>query len=309
MDKLKVAIIGAGPAGMTAAIYLARAGISCKIFESGAAGGTVFLVHEIDNYPGFPNGVRGSELAELMSAQVKKFGVEIVQTAVSKVEKDGRDFVLALGSGEKLSAQAVVIATGCRPRKLGIKGEARLWGKGVSYCATCDGFFFKGQDVAVIGGGDSAAQEALYLAKICRKVFIIHRRGELRAKKLYQERVMAQGNIEIIWHTVAEEISGDDVVKGLLLKNIQNGEKKELSVAGVFFYVGLDPVNEPVKSLVELSEDGFIIAGEDTTTNVPGIFAAGDIRRKNTRQIASAVSDGCNAAYAIEEYLWAKNER
>jgi len=303
MDKVRVAIIGAGPAGMTAAIYLARAGIACKIFEPGAPGGTVFLVHEIDNYPGFPKGVHGRELAALMEAQVKKFGVEIVQTDVSRVEKFNGDFVLALGSGQKISAQAVVVATGCRPRRLGIKGEARLWGKGVSYCATCDGLFFKAQDVAVVGGGDSAAQEALYLSQICRKVFIIHRRGELRAKKLHQDRVTAKDNIEIIWRTVPEEVLGDEGVKGLVLKNVQSGEKKELAVAGVFFYVGLDPVNEPVAGLVHLTGDGFIRAGEDTRTNIPGIFAAGDIRKKNTRQIASAIADGCNAAYAIEEYL------
>jgi len=305
-EKVKVAIIGGGPAGLTAGIYLARAGIECKIFEPGAPGGTVFLVHQIENYPGFPKGIGGNELASLIEEQAKKFGVEIVSADVAKVERSDGNFLVELGSGKKVVAQAVVVATGSRPKKLGIKGEARLWGKGVSYCATCDGFFYKGQDVAVIGGGDSAVQEALYLSHICRKVFIVHRRDQLRAKKLHQDRALAKENIEVIWDSVPEQVLGEDQVSGILIKNVKSGESKTLPVSGVFFYVGLDPINEPVAGLVHLSEDGFIKASEDTRTNVPGIFAAGDIRKKNARQVATAIADGCNAAYAVEEYFLEK---
>jgi len=305
-EKVKVAIIGGGPAGLTAGIYLARAGIECRIFEPGAPGGTVYIVHHIDNYPGYPNGINGRELASLMEEQAKKFGVEIVSADVAKIDRSDGNFLVELGSGKKVVAQAVVVATGSRPKRLGIKGEAKLWGKGVSYCATCDGFFYKGQDVAVIGGGDSAVQEALYLAHICRKVFIVHRRDQLRAKKLHQDRALAKENIEIIWDSAPEQVLGEDQVSGILIKNVKTGESKELLVSGVFFYVGLDPINEPVAGLVHLSEDGFIKAGEDTRTNVPGIFAAGDIRKKNARQVATAIADGCNAAYAVEEYFLEK---
>lgn len=305
-ENVKVAVIGGGPAGLTAGIYLARAGIECKIFEPGAPGGTVFLVHHIDNYPGFPQGIGGRELAALMEEQAKKFGVEIVSADVAKVERYDENFILELGSGKKVLTKAVVMATGSRPKKLGIKGEAKLWGKGVSYCATCDGFFYKNQDVAVIGGGDSAVQEALYLAHICRKVYIVHRRDQLRAKKLHQDRALAKENIELAWNSVPEQVLGDEQVTGLLIKNVISGEQKKLEVSGVFFYVGLDPITEPVAGLVHLSDDGFIKAGEDTRTNVPGIFAAGDIRKKNARQVATAIADGCNAAYAIEEYFLEK---
>ena len=241
-----------------------------------------------------------------MEAQVKRFGVEIVQMDVARIEKYDGKFRVELGSGKEVIAEAVVVATGCRQKRLGIPGEAKLFGKGVSYCATCDGFFFKNQDVAVIGGGDSAVQEALYLSHVCRKVFIIHRRDQLRAKKLHQDRAMAKPNIEIVWDTIPEAVLGEKEVEGLLLKNVKTDEKRELAVKGIFFYVGLDPINEMFLGLMQLTDDGFIRAGEDTRTNVPGVFAVGDIRRKTTRQIASAVADGCQAAYAIEEYFLEK---
>jgi len=305
-ERIKVGIIGAGPAGLTAGIYLSRAGIQCKIFDPGAPGGTVFMVHEIDNYPGFPEGINGRALASLMEKQARKYGVEIVPIEVSKVERAGDNFLLALGSGDKAAAEAVVAATGCRPKRLGIKGEAALFGKGVSYCAVCDGFFFKGQDVAVVGGGDSAVQEALYLSQICRKVYIVHRRDQLRAKKLHQDRASAKNNIEMVYNAAPEMVLGQERVSGLQVKDVKSGEQKVLSVSGVFFYVGLTPINEPVLGLVHLTEDGFIRASEDTRTNVPGIFAAGDIRKKSSRQVSTAVADGCNAAAAIEEYLLEK---
>jgi len=304
--RVRVAIIGAGPGGMTAAIYLARAGIECKIFDPGVPGGTVFLVHEIENYPGFPKGVHGRELAAAIEAQVKRFGVEIAPQDVARVEKFEDRFLLSLGSGKQVLAEAVILATGCRPRRLGIKNEARLWGKGVSYCATCDGFFYKGQEVAVIGGGDAAVQEALYLSNICKKVYIIHRRDRLRAKKLHQDRALSKPNIQVLWETVPEEILGSTEVKGLRLRNLRTGEEMELAVSGIFFYIGVDPINEPFSKLLNLTEDGFVKAGEDTKTNVPGIFAVGDIRKKQNRQIVGAISDGCNAAFAAEEYLLEK---
>jgi len=304
--KVRVAIVGGGPGGLTTGIYLARAGIECKVFDPGMPGGTVFMVHEIDNYPGFPNGIKGRELSALMEEQAKKFGVTIEQMDVIKVERVDRQFMVDLGNGDKVMAEVVVIATGSKAKRMGIKGEAALFGKGVSYCAVCDGFFYKNQDVAVIGGGDSAVQEAMYLSHICRKVYIIHRRDQLRAKKIHQTRALAKDNIEIVYNSVPLKILGTDQVTGIQIKNVATNEEKEISLTGVFFYIGLEPLNEMVTGLVHLSEEGFILAGEDCQTNVPGLFAVGDIRKKCARQIATAVADGCNASVTIEEYLMSK---
>jgi thioredoxin reductase (NADPH) len=303
LERVSVAIIGGGPAGLTAAIYLARAGIGCTVFEPAAPGGMVFRVHQIENYPGFPEGITGRELAGKIEAQAKRFGVEILQTGVKKVHKAEKEFLLELESGARIAAAAVIVATGCKPKKLGIKGEEELFGRGVSYCATCDGNFFRGQDVAVIGGGDSALQEALYLSQICRTVYVVHRRKELRAKKILEDRCKEKENLKLELNVNIHSIIGEDAVRGLQVADKERGKERVIAVSGIFFYVGMDPVTGVVRGLVKVNEAGFIEAGEDTQTSVPGIFAVGDVRSKRAKQVASAVADGCNASFAIEEYF------
>ncbi len=300
---IDVGIIGAGPAGLTAGIYLARAGVSHRIYEPAAPGGMVFMIHQVENYPGFPEGISGPELASRMEAQARRLGSEIVQVEIKKVSKTSNGFLLQRADGKKDLCRAVIVATGCKPRRLGIKGEQEFYGRGVSYCATCDGAFFKNEDVAVIGGGDSAVQEALYLAGICRKVYIVHRRDQLRAGKLLQKKAMEKENIELVWNAIPEEVIGDTQVKGIRLRDKMTGKERKLEVSGVFVYVGMEPTTEPIKELVKISDDGFILAGEDTKTSHQGIFAIGDVRKKSTRQIVSAVADGCNSARAVEEFF------
>jgi thioredoxin reductase (NADPH) len=307
-ERYEVVIIGAGPAGLTASIYARRAGLSCLVIEQAAVGGNMFVGDRIENYPGFPEGISGSELSQRMEAQARKLGVEFIQTTVNGLSI--RDKVKEVNTDKgSLEAQAVIVATGCQYKKLGIPGEGRLLGRGVSYCATCDGNFFRNQTVAVIGGGDAAVQEALYLSKLASKVYIIHRRDQLRAVKALQEMAFQTPNIQMVWDTVAEAIEGEEQVDKLKLLNKKTGERSELKVEGVFIYVGIKPNIEFLKGMVvELTEDGYIRAGEDTRTSVPGIFAAGDVRKKPTRQIASAVGDGCNALTAAEEYLLEMSE-
>jgi len=305
-ERISVAMIGAGPAGLTSAIYLARAGIDCKIFDPGVPGGNVFMIHQIENYPGFPKGVSGPELAQRMEAQAKRLGAEIIQARVDKISIHSnlpKEFKLKLGSGDEVLARAIVLATGSKPKLLNLPGEKEFYGKGVSYCATCDGAFFKGEEVAVIGGGDSALQEALYLSNLCSKVYIIHRRDQFRAKKILQDRVKEKANIQLVLNSIPKEIKGDKEVKAIMVQDKTSGKENLIKISGVFIYVGMMPSSELVSGMVELSEDGFVKAGEDTKTSQLGIFCAGDIREKPTRQIASAVSDGCSSAKAIEEYF------
>lgn len=302
-ERVSVAIVGGGPAGLACAIYLGRAGIESRVFEPAVPGGMVFMVHQIENYPGFPEGITGAELAARMESQAKRFGAEILQQEVKKVSRAGKEFGLELANGKELTAKAVVIATGSRPKPLGIKGEQELFGRGVSYCATCDGALFRKEDVAVIGGGDSAVQEALYLSQICQTVYLVHRRDQLRAKKILEERASGKENIKFCLNALPREIVGKNQVEGLKIADKLSGKEKILKVAGVFLYVGMNPATEIVAGLVELNSEGFIKAGEDTRTSVAGIFAVGDVREKRARQVASAVADGCNASFAIEEYF------
>jgi len=304
-ERISVAIVGGGPAGLTCAIYLCRAGIDCHLFEPAVPGGMVFMIHQIENYPGFPEGINGRELSAKMEAQARRFGAKIVQMSVNKVEREAEGFKITLDNGEEFLARAVVIATGSKPKRLGIKGEAELFARGVSYCATCDGNFFRNQDVAVIGGGDSALQEALYLSHLCKKVYIVHRRDKFRAKKILEDRVRQEQNIQLVLNALPQEVLADknNMVQGLLVKDKETGKESLLNVEGVFFYVGMEPSSSMVSDLVKLDEQGFIIAGEDTRTNIPGIFAIGDVRTKRARQVASAVADGCNASFAIEEFF------
>jgi len=305
-ERISVAIIGAGPAGLASAIYLARAGIDCKVFDPGVPGGNVFMIHQIENYPGFPEGVSGPELAQRMEAQAKRLGAEIAQVRVNKISihsRQPKEFKLELGSGAEILARAIVLATGSKPKLLNLPGEKEFYGRGVSYCATCDGAFFKGEQVAVIGGGDSALQEALYLSNLCSKVHLIHRRDQFRAKKILQDRVSSKPNIQLVLNSIPKEIKGEKGVEAILVQDKNSGKENLIKLSGVFIYVGMTPSSELISGMVELSEDGFVKAGEDTSTSQPGIFCAGDIRKKPIRQIASAVSDGCSSAKAIEEYF------
>ena len=296
-------VIGGGPGGLTAAIYALRGGLPCLVIEKAVAGGAMFLTELIENFPGFPGGIQGPELSQRMEQQAKSLGAEFHQDEVDTVELEGNLKVVKLASGEVVKGRALIVATGCSPNKLGIPGEDKFYGRGVSYCATCDGAFFKGAEVAVIGGGDAAVQEALMLAKMTRHVHIIHRRDQLRAIEALQDAAKEAGNISFHWNSVAEAVEGENQVVSLKILHKHSGEKRSLPVEGVFIYVGITPITGFIKHLVEMTPDGYIKAGEDTKTSVPGIFAVGDVRKKPTRQIASAVGDGCNAVKAVEDYL------
>jgi len=298
-----VVIVGGGPAGLTAAIYGVRSGIELILIERGVPGGQVFIADRIENYPGFPEGISGPELSDRMKAQAERLGVKIIMDRVKSVAVAGDAKKLALESGEEITCDALIIATGSTPKKLGVPGESKLWGRGVSYCATCDGNFFRGQKVAVVGGGDSACQEATMLSHLASEVVIIHRRGTFRAQDYIVNCALAEPNVKSILDSVVEKIEGDDAVKSLALKNVKTGAASRLAVDGVFIFIGMHPITEFAQGIVELSEEGYIKAGEDTRTSVRGIFAAGDVRVKPARQIATAVGDGANAIRAVELYF------
>ncbi|NPA48915.1 MAG: thioredoxin-disulfide reductase [Thermodesulfobacteria bacterium] len=298
-----LAIIGGGPAGLTAYLYAARARLDTILIEKLSPGGQVLVTDFVENYPGFPEGLPGWELMEKFVAHVKKLGFNQKLGEVVGIELEGQIKKIKLAGGEELRARAVIVATGASPNKLGVPGEKELTGKGVSYCATCDGPFFRDQVIAVVGGGNTAVQEAIFLTKFAKKVFLIHRRDQLRAQKILQERAFANPKIEFIWNTVVEEILGKDKVEALKLKNRQTGETSILKVDGVFIFIGTRPQSDFVKGLLPTNERGFIITDCEMRTEVPGIFAAGDVRAKACRQIITAAGDGATAAYMAEHYL------
>lgn len=294
-------IIGSGPAGLTAAIYAQRAMLDTLVLEKAAlSGGQVLTTYEVDNYPGFP-GIGGYELGMKLREHAEGLGARFAEDEIRSVEDQGTYKTVA-GAKETYEARALILAPGAVHRRLGIPGEERLAGAGVSYCATCDGAFFRNRTVAVIGGGDVAVEDAIFLARMCVRVYLIHRRDELRAARSLQEKLKALENVEIVWDTVAEEILGGDGVTGLAIAGTKTGEKRVLEVQGVFIAVGITPESEPFAGLVE-TEHGYIRAGEDGLTSVPGIFAAGDVRTKKLRQIITAAADGANAVSSAERYL------
>ena len=294
--------IGGGPAGLTAAIYAGRGLLKTLVIEKLMTGGQATITHMIDNYPGFPEGITGPELMEKFESQAKRFGAEFTFATVDEIRLDGNMKVIKAGDRE-IRAKTVIICTGAEPRRLGVPGEARLTGKGVSYCATCDGAFFREAVIAVVGGGDSAVKEAIYLTKFASKVYVIHRRDELRAEKITIEQAFANEKIEFIWDTVVEEVVGTHGVEKVRLKNVKDETERELELEGVFIYVGMIPNTGFLKGFVEIDESGYIVADRDTHTNVTGVFAAGDVRRKLSRQVATAVGDGATAAMAAEECI------
>ncbi|WP_425516087.1 thioredoxin-disulfide reductase [Anaerolentibacter hominis] len=297
-------IVGSGPAGLTAGIYAARAEINTVIVEKNPfSGGQIINTYEVDNYPGIP-GIGGFDLAMKFREHCDKLGTKFVEGDVSSfsVEKDGTKKIV-LNNGEVYESKAVIIATGAKNRKLGVKGEEELSGKGVSYCATCDGAFFKGKTTAVVGGGDVAVEDAIFLSRLCEKVYVIHRRDEFRAAKSLSSKLVKQENVEILWDTVVEEITGDEAVTGLVVKNIKTGEQRELAAAGVFIAVGTAPSSDLYKEWVKTDQSGYIIADESCETSTKGIFVAGDIRTKPLKQIVTAAADGANAITAVEHFL------
>ncbi len=298
----EVIILGGGPAGLTAGLYTSRARLNTLLIENALFGGQMTTTETIDNYPGFPEGVTGEELSRLMEEQAKRFGMETISREVVKVELEGDQKLIRTDETAYL-CEALIICTGTEYRKLGVPGEKEFAGKGVSYCATCDGAFFKDSRIIVVGGGDSALTEALFLTKFVKELTIIHRRDALRATKIYQEKAMANPKIKFLWNSVVKEIKGDTVVRAVVVKNVRTGENTEFETEGAFLFVGLLPRTESVRGLVQMDEAGYIITNDNCETSVKGIFAAGDCRKKLLRQIATAVGDGATAAFAAEKYL------
>jgi thioredoxin reductase (NADPH) len=299
--KYEVIIIGGGPAGLTAGLYTARAGLKSLLIERGAFGGQILNAPLVENYPGFPEGISGAELGALMHQQAAKYGLKTVTTGVTGV-KAGKTHKI-MTEGGSFEAEAVIIATGSEYHKLGVPGEETLVGHGVSYCATCDGFFFRKREVAVVGGGDAAITDALELVQHASKIYVIHRRDQLRAGEVLQKRAMAQPKIKFVWDSVVEEIVGGEVVKALKLRNVKTKKTSNLEVAGVFVAVGLKPNSQPFADIVKLSKTRHIVTDETMATSMPGLFAAGDVRQSSARQVATAVGDGATAALAAFSYL------
>lgn len=296
-----VIIVGAGPAGLTAALYCGRAGLDTLVLEKLSPGGQMATTNEIENYPGFPGATDGFTLAMNMKAQAQQFGVQEDYAEVTALRTEGELKLLETKAGI-LRAKSVVLAPGAAPRLLGLPNETALRGKGVSYCATCDGAFYRKKTVAVVGGGDTAAADAVFLSSLCGKVYLIHRRDKLRASKSYTSK-LDKPNVEILWDSVVEEIFENGRVCGIRVRNVKTDAERRIDLDGVFVAVGNIPATDFVRGTVELDDGGYFTAGEDTRTNLPGVFAAGDCRQKPLRQIVTAAADGAVAAYAVEEYL------
>ena len=303
MDRAyDVIIIGGGPAGLSAGLYASRARLSTLLIEKAIFGGQIANAAHVENYPGFPDGISGLELSQVMYQQAMKYGLETISDTVTAIELTEKGKVVKANEGEYL-AKAVIIAGGSAYNRLGVPGEGGLLGKGVSYCATCDGPLFGDKVVAVVGGGDSAVEEALVLTRFAARVILIHRRDQLRASRLHQERAFANQRMEFFWDTVVEEILGRDRVEHLSLRNVRTGARSTLEVSAIFVYVGLHPSTEFVKGLISLDSEGHIPNNERMETEIAGVFAAGDIRRNSPRQVITAAGDGATAALSAERFL------
>lgn len=300
--KYDVAIIGAGPAGLSAAIYAARGGLKTVVFENALVGGQIVVTQDVENYPGFEESVSGFDIADKMHKQAQKFDAEFKTEEVKAIALEGCCKIIETDSAT-YRAKAVILATGAHPRKLQVPGEERLTGRGVSYCATCDGALYRDKTVAVIGGGDSAVEEALFLTRFAKKVYIVHRRDELRAVKIAQKRAFNNPKIDVIWNSVVQEVNGENAVESLTLFNRESEQASTIAVDGVFIYVGIIPNNRLIESRVDCDDQGFILTDETCHTNIPGIYAAGDIIHKVLRQVVTAVSDGAVAAFSAEKWI------
>lgn len=300
-----VIIVGSGPAGYTAAVYTARANLKPLLLAgSVTAGGELMNTTDVENYPGFPDGIMGPDLMENFEKQAARFGTEIQFEDVTELDLDGDIKTVTIGSGETFQARSIILSTGSAYRELGLPNEKRLSGHGVSWCATCDGFFFKDQDIAVIGGGDSAMEEALFLTKFAKSVTVVHRRDTLRASKIMADRALAHEKISFVWNTGVEDVLGQDKVTGLRLKNLVDGTETELAVTGVFVAIGNDPRTDLIKGKLDLTPEGTIaVEGRTSKTSVKGVFAAGDVIDPTYRQAITASGSGCVAALDVEHYL------
>ncbi len=304
-DVRNLIIIGSGPAGYTAAIYAARASLAPLVLTGSIdAGGALMTTTDVENFPGFPEGIMGPDLMDNMQAQATRFGAELIADDVTAVDLTGEVKTVTDGSGAQHRAKAVILAMGSAYRKLGLEDEQRLSGRGVSWCATCDGFFFRDQDIAVVGGGDSAVEEATFLTKFARSVTIVHRRDELRASKIMADRAHANDKIKFAWNSEVSAIHGQDKLTGVTLRDTVTGEERELAVTGLFVAIGHDPRNELITGQVELDEGGYVLCeGRSTRTNLPGVFACGDLVDHTYRQAITAAGTGCSAALDAEHYL------
>lgn len=299
-----VIIIGSGPAGFTAGLYTARANLKPLLITGNEYGGQVSITYDIENYPGFPESLSGPDLVEKFKAQAEKFGTRVEFDYVNEIVTDRHPFLVRTESGQEYATQSIILATGARPKYLEIPGEREMAGKGVSYCATCDGFFFRGKDVLVIGGGDSACEEALFLTRFASRVRMLHRRDSFRASKILQERVFSEPKIEVVWNTVLTEIIGENGnVNSVKTQNTVTGEAGELITDGVFIFVGHLPNNQLLQGKFELDEDGHLIADRKMRTNIPGIFAGGEIMDKVFKQVATSVGQGCSAAMQATKFM------
>lgn len=306
MTHTRCLIIGSGPAGYTAGIYTSRADLKPLLYEGLQPGGQLTITTEIENFPGYPEGISGTAMMEDLRKQALRFGTEIRKGTIEKIDLSKRPFIATDDKGEQVEAETVIISTGATARWLGLESEKRFYGQGVSACATCDGFFYKNLDVAVVGGGDTACEEAAYLATLCRKVYQIVRRDELRASKAMQHRVLSNPKIEVLWNSVTQEIVGDDMdgVTGADIKNVKTGEITRLDIAGFFVAIGHQPNTAFLDGQIELDEAGYIkVQNPSSATNIPGVFAAGDVCDPNYRQACVAAAKGCVAAIDVERFL------
>lgn len=300
--RFDIIIIGAGPAGLSAAIYGARGGLKTAIFEKGMVGGQINVTDEVENYPGFEEPLSGFDLTDKMRKQAERFGAVFIDEEIIAIGMEGLCKVIET-SENKYRAKSLIICTGAHPRRLNVPGEERLTGRGVSYCATCDGALYRDKIVAVVGGGDSAIEEGIFLTRFAKKVYVIHRRDQLRAQKIIQERAFRNPKMEFIWDTVIQEIHGEKKVEKLELVNRKTQHISMLPVDGIFIYVGILPNNELLESRIELDSAGFVLTDQNMHTNVPGIYAAGDIRHTVLRQVVTATSDGAIAAWSAEKWI------
>lgn len=309
IERIKCLIIGSGPAGYTAAIYAARADLKPVMYTGLEPGGQLTTTTEVENYPGYPEGIDGPQMMEDFKKQAERFDTDVrfgIATKVELSDKVGGIHKVTIDDSKIVEAETVIISTGATAKYLGLESEQRLKGGGVSACATCDGFFYRGQDVIVVGGGDTAAEEATYLAKLCKKVTLLVRRDEMRASKAMQNRVTHTPNLEVLWNTELDEILGDKVVEGVRVINNKTGEKKKIDVTGVFIAIGHKPNTELFKGILDMDDTGYLITkGKSTKTNLPGVFAAGDVQDKEYRQAVTAAGSGCMAALDAERYLGA----
>lgn len=297
-----IIIIGGGPGGYTAALYAARAGLDTMVVERFSAGGQLALTHWIDNYPGFEDGIDGYSLAEKMKKQAERFGAKSKFSEVLRVDLEADPKVIETAK-ETFLSRTVVLAMGANPRTLGLPDEEKLVGRGVAYCASCDGMFYRGKTVVVVGGGNTAVEDALLLSRIAKKVILVHRRDTLRATKIYHQPLLETENVEFYWNSEVIQLLHSEKLIGVRIKNIESGEEQSLEADGVFVSIGRKPATDLVKGRIELDEGGYVIAGENTKTNIPGVFAIGDLRTKNLRQVVTAVADGALAVHAAQEYL------